>query len=284
MSNCLAHSPHELLESMVCGLPSAQREKWLLCMLTCFVDDSGSEPDSRPVFVLAGHISPVERWKQFTDDWDAALKSGPKQLQYFKMSEANSLKFQFLGWDEEARDAKLKELAKIIKDHVMFSIRAVLWRADLEYVQKQYAAYRIQPYELLFHHLMPRVVARVMGLGIEEKIDFVFDDQGDAGDQATASYRQAEEFIPQEMLEYVAGPPNHRCDRTFLPLQAADMLAWQVRRFCYENEHKGQAINEYVMRPTMKYLDEIPHETINLYKDPLEKFFSNLRSKFPQGL
>jgi hypothetical protein len=79
-------------------------------VLRLFVDDSGSGGDSR-WFVLSGLISTVEKWAEFSDDWGLLLKQ-PPSVEYFKMSEAESLKGQFVNFDAPERDSKVGALAE----------------------------------------------------------------------------------------------------------------------------------------------------------------------------
>ncbi len=58
--------------------------------LRAFIDDSGSGGDS-PWFVLAGYVGKVEAWDAFHEPWRKVLEV-PPQLEYFKASEAESLR------------------------------------------------------------------------------------------------------------------------------------------------------------------------------------------------
>jgi hypothetical protein len=53
----------------------------------------GSGGDS-PYYILAGYCAPEATWAAFWPDWQAALDVAPK-LEYFEMSEAESLKGSF---------------------------------------------------------------------------------------------------------------------------------------------------------------------------------------------
>lgn len=277
-------SSRQVLEAMVCGLPSHKRPRLLFCMLASFTDDSGSDKRG-PVFILAGYVSTVALWQEFSDAWHAGLQSGPRKLEYFKMQEAAfSGKGQFKKWRRAERDAKVDELARIVKRYAMFGVQAVLWWNDFNAVQARYRKYPIDPYILLFNHVMAAAVTHVRRLQIEEKIEFYFDDQGRTGDIALQAYRIAQARIAAEMLEYVAGPPNHKSDRVVLPLQAADMLAWQSRRFCAENEQHGINRSRYTYRPIVRLLQEIPTERRTLRARNLEAFFTGLTKTFPNGL
>jgi hypothetical protein len=54
--------------------------------------------DSR-CFVLAGYVSTVDKWDAFDALWIDALNTHPR-IEYFKASEAESLKGQFAGFTE----------------------------------------------------------------------------------------------------------------------------------------------------------------------------------------
>jgi hypothetical protein len=253
-------------------------------MLQCCIDDSGSD-NKGPVFVLAGYVSTVERWKVFSHVWDIALKSGPRPLACFKMVEANRLSGQFLHWTPLERDAKIHELARNIKGNAMFQVRTVLWKKEFAQIQAKYPDYPVEPYTFLFHEIMGLVTRHLWrDLKIEDKIEFYFDEQGAFGNRASRSFKTAQEDLPPFLLEYVAGMPNHVSDKDMLPLQAADMLAWQIRRFCSDNEHLGRNHKQYAFRPLMTFLDDIPGETSSYSEPEIEDFFSTLKNRFPSGI
>jgi hypothetical protein len=77
-----------------------------------FIDDSGSDWQSAH-FVLSGFCSDAHSWEGFSDAWAHILEDVPK-IGYFKAREAQSLKGEFLGWDEAARDAKISTLVDLI--------------------------------------------------------------------------------------------------------------------------------------------------------------------------
>jgi len=272
----------EILRSYVCGLPGSQRESRLLAMLTGYLDDSGTDRKG-PVFVLSGYVSTVQRWEEFSDDWSTALISGPKPLAYFKMQEASfSNKGEFKGWSKTERDKKIMECAAIVKRHAAFGIAAVLWWKDFSAVQKEYKNLPINPYALLFQYSMAASVRHVIDFfPSHEKIKFIFDDQGKTGDFASATYRLAQSMFPKAMLERVAGPPSHENDKTVLPLQAADMIAWNHRRYCEKNEHHGTNRKNYIINPCMNFLDEIPTVPVNLHTKALKSFFEKLKHGAP---
>lgn len=287
MSNLAIPSSRELLDSLVCGLPSCKRETWLFGMLNCYIDDSGSDPKSKhrgPVFVLAGYVSSVDRWKIFSDDWSVALRNGPKCLEYFKAAEAESLKEQFRGWNAPDRDAKTYELANIILNNAWFGVSSILVWSAYEAIQQQYPQHRMNPYIILFYSVIRTVVQRLKQAQSTEKVEFIFDIQGKDGDLARRSYIEAFDYLPQDTRDYVASPPIYRSEKDFIPLQSADMVSWQVRRCFYENESiGGDNTDKWSFRPLLKQLEAIPHITEVFDFDTFPPFFEHLKSRLPEG-
>jgi hypothetical protein len=227
-------------------------------------------------------VSTKERWELFAVEWDRALNDGEKKLAYFKMAEANSLRGEFWKWTEEERNQKLSELTYIIRKHVMFSVSAVLWWDSYRDIQAQYPAYPQSPYEILFHNVMGSTVKHIMGLRVPEKVEFIFDEQGKEGKCAREAFELAKAHIPSEMLSYVGYEPRHKSDKDFLPLQAADMYAWQVRRFLSDNSGRGPDPQAYEYSATLNLLTTIPSEDTSLHRLKLIAFFEGLKQAFPQ--
>lgn len=84
-----------------------------------------------------------------------------------------------------------------------------------------------------FNGVIAAVAEQKMQLGIENKIDFVFDEQGKLGDIAQSWFKEMhkDERFKNVLKPYLCETPTFKDDKIFLPLQAADMLAWHVRRY-----------------------------------------------------
>jgi hypothetical protein len=198
-------------------------------MLQGYADDSGSDGTRIP-FVIAGYILPAERWAQFSDDWQAQLDREPA-IEYFKMSEAVIGEGQFRGLAEEFRKCKVRDLISVIRKHDPTGVHAFLrWNEWREEIQPVFVPPFNQPYPALFFLLLDTLVNYEKAWGkFPEKMQMDFDDQGSLGMFALsllATYRN----IPSEWNEIMEGSPRMLSDKKYLPLQAADMLAWTIRR------------------------------------------------------
>jgi len=233
---------------LVSGFLPGKREKRFLMILEpqAIIDDSGSEPQSR-VFVLAGFAGPASAWAAFAVDWRAALDEPPK-LDYFKMTEAANFGGQFSrhkGWDETKRDSRLIELTRVIKRHAHLRIQAAVRNDHFDkYIKSLPAPERTlaidNPYVLLFMQIILAMATFGDQLKIREACDFIFDEQGAFSKAALAWWPNFKTLLDNstrsDLGKFVGSPPIFRDDKTFLPLQAADLYAWHLRQHYSRNQ------------------------------------------------
>jgi Protein of unknown function (DUF3800) len=248
-----------LLDSLTCGIDPTVT--LLMETLSAAFDDSGSD-GLGPVFVLAGYLAGVESWKTFTVEWANELQR-PPSIPYLKMKEANSLRGPFWGWSATGRDEKLDRLSDVIVRHVPFGISSTIFWEDWRTVAGKNADVPLVPYDFLYHSTMAVTAQHVIKkFPRKSKVDFVFDDQEGAGTRAAFYYSTIRNWHTSEEREVIAGPPVQRDEKIFLPLQAADMIAWQTRRFVFDNRDACTGLEpteSYILNsPTMRKLQNIP--------------------------
>jgi hypothetical protein len=228
-------SPADHVDALVSGLPPHEREGRLLMILqTGYFDDSGSDIGSR-WYVLGGFCASVEDWKIVSTRWHQTLNKEPS-LQYFKMSEAMAMDGQFRrGWTIPLRDQRIIELVDIIEELDPPRLYCFLKRSDFDTFVKGILggdAFN-DPYFVLFYHLILSIAANAQSLAWNRDCDFIFDDQGKLGKNAVERWDWMKQNIDganaANVSAYLGSPPIFRDDIKFLPIQAADMLAWLVR-------------------------------------------------------
>lgn len=237
----------QLLPSLS-GLPSDLRWQRLVLVMQAYIDDC-TEP---PVFLLAGFLAPAGEFAKLTDKWNSALAKPPR-LEDFKMKEAFARQGQFLGWSIQDRDARLADLVAIIKEHVMVGICAVVRHDDFSDVLKGRIGKPLDnPYWLMYHSIITLTFEWEIENGLDEKVDFVFDEQMHQSDEVQAHFAAFYELAPPRVKELFGERPVHRNDIKVKPLQAADMLAWHIhRRYC--DRERGVEFDS----PTMRVLNSI---------------------------
>jgi len=205
-------------------------------MLLCVLDDSGSNKEG-PAFVLAGYLASVNVWEAFSKRWQGLLDK-PRILQYFKMREANSLRGQFWGWSPGQRDQRVMEFVEVIsKSGILGGVASTVFWEDFNRISSEFRDVPFHPYDLLLHGSIAHVVHFCQREGIQGPINFVFDEQEGWGNRALQAFDVVVSMLTDHERELIGGRPVHRDDRSFLPLQAADLIAWQIRRLCEDNKH-----------------------------------------------
>lgn len=199
-------------------------------MLQGYVDDSGSDGLRAPFF-LAGYILQAEAWAEFSDEWHTQLQRKPR-IEYFKMKEANERTGQFSGMPEEFVKLKIRDLLTVLlkfnPDGVFAQLDWDEYRAILESGLPK--AIR-NPYHVLFPCIFDAVVDYQRNKEIfPETIDIDFDEQGEIGRIALEIYPRMKAAAPDDIRAMLGRTPTMLDDKTVMPLQAADMFAWNLRR------------------------------------------------------
>jgi hypothetical protein len=202
-----------------------------MVMLQAFVDDSASDRGDRRLY-LAGYINLAPKWAGFSDAWERELKRHPA-IEYFKMSEAESRSTggQFEGWSAEDRNKKVLALAHIIENSKPIAIYCSVSREEYSRILAPVVPYALKnPYGACFWEIMRMTAEYHRGFKGAPPVDFIFDEQGALGTQAAMWYSWLKEGLDPSIRNLLGGPPIFRNDKIVVALQAADMLAWHLRR------------------------------------------------------
>lgn len=228
----------DVIRGLVCGYGATARAKKLMVMLHAFVDDSASDSGDRRLF-LAGYVNTAEKWEVFSNAWERELKQAPA-IRYFKMSEAASLGGQFSGWNEVARNNKVLALARIIRQSNPWFVYCSVSRVEYAAILAPAAPYPLKtPYFDCFWgivHTAARYRAEFMPAD-SPPIDFIFDEQGGTGRDAVLWYDWLKQDQTPAIKASLGSTPIFRDDKDVVGLQAADMLAWHLRR---DHQYQGR--------------------------------------------
>lgn len=217
------------IRALVCGHPQRLWGGKLLVMLQAFIDDSTSPIGDRRAY-LAAYVQDAETWIRFSADWDEELRAEPA-IEYFKMSEAAARGGQFRKFSSKQRYYKIFRLAQIIAKHRPWGFHTSVSVADFNRLLKPVVPLPMKtPYFPLCYAIMFGVSQVHHNLGVSLPCDFIFDHY----DGLQAKVVSLMDIILSERSEpwikLVGGTPVFRDEKIFLPIQAADMLAWHVRR------------------------------------------------------
>jgi hypothetical protein len=211
-------------------------------MLKCYVDDSGSDVRPDGVFVLAGYIMDEKRWEDFAERWHTRLIDEPA-VPYCRMSDAEAREGEFADMRLEFREFKVMSLANVIRDTQPTAIACVMsWKDYNEVVDGKVDPRLNSPYAFLFFKILGIVSqlqikfdeafkretgANPFGM---QPVDFIFDEQGPIEPKCLQWWAALKERVAEPHRTMISNTPQFKDDRALNPLQAADMLAWHIRR------------------------------------------------------
>jgi hypothetical protein len=214
-------------------------------VLNGFVDES--EDDS--VFVFAGYVALAEDWAAFSDEWYATLRAAPG---IWELNTRDAMRLQgcFHKWSATARDEKLCALYEVIDRHVSFEVSAVvpikLFKTIFgNGILPKPAA---NPYYHALSSLVSNIARHQISIGMKEKIDFVFDERRIEQGKLLSIWNKLMGTAPDDVKPMLGSTPVFKSDRDVLPLQAADMEAWWLRKR-WREQLTGEPRLEYPWQP-----------------------------------
>jgi hypothetical protein len=243
-----------------------------VAVLKAFIDDSGSGGDS-PWYVLAGYLGTVEGWDLFDDEWKEVLDKPPR-IEYFKSSEAESLRpdGQWAGVSKEQRNAKIDALIQVIGRCTRRAVCARMRQHDYDkFVKGKIPAAWDSPYYFLSTFVVGAAINIERRDGDSESVDFVFD-KDQTHEKGIKTLLPA--LMPLQSLHGSLVNITREDEKIFLPLQAADLVAWQIRRhFSVNNEPRRKHFYAAQKAPPKRA------HTFVVTRDKTAKMISEMRKK-----
>ena len=194
-----------------------------------YIDGSTGMRTER-ILLLSACIQTYQKWAEFSREWELALKA-PPSIRFLHMKEARSLQGEFEGWRAIDRDLKIIALTEIIVRREPHVVNCWFSTKDYEEVVRPAAPSDLRhAYSLAFHAIVQTVAEFQMCRGITTPVEYVFDEQGEVGNEALIWYEATKATAPQKIRTLMGSTPVFRKDEEVLPLQAADLIAWHHRR------------------------------------------------------
>lgn len=253
--------------------PPAPPQEFGRVTLRFYIDDSGK--NDPPVFVLGGWVIDSGSVEAFSDEWSAALEA-PPAIPHFKMKEAHGRRGAFKGMSVEARDAKVRTLSEVLLRRAIATLSVIVRHEDYRRVYEgQMMRSMDRPYQMLFHLVIATGYKLRNELGLTGRAEFVFDRQLEHERALRESFAVMERGMLPEMREFLVAAPRHADDKNEPALQAADLVAWHVRRSWREGTEAlrrastaGPAIaaipgkHDLFNEGTLRYLAQVATKTV----------------------
>ncbi len=189
------------------------------------------ESEEQDIYLIAAYVHMADRWMSFADEWNDRCKNHDPKITFFHAVEAEEGSGQFTGIRREFRNLKVRELAAIIQKWIPGSIHCWLNKRDYDAhyrgkVSKEYD----DPYLVLFYWIINLMAMGNVHFNVAKPVDFIFDEKKGHEKRALNWYFKIQELASEGMQQLLGNTPLFRTDQEVVPLQAADMLAWNLRR------------------------------------------------------
>ncbi|ODS00193.1 hypothetical protein AUC68_03570 [Methyloceanibacter methanicus] len=247
--------------------------------IQAFVDDSGGK-GATAHFVLAGLAGHSDSWAHFSEEWRLCLSESPA-ITAFKMREAASCTGQFRYMTDDQRDKKLRALGRIINRHARLVTCTVI---DLSAHAETWALLdkpRNDPYFWPFHNTIAAICFSLWDYGWREPFEITFDEDVIFGPRAKLWYpvvREVLKYREPEASTILPVDPRFRSDDESLPIQAADLFAWVIRKkhddptydrfdWLFNEELMAVQMSEYVQYYDKQRMSDVTAESHRLARE-----------------
>jgi hypothetical protein len=198
-----------------------------MAMFTIYFDDSGTHRES-PVAIAACWLSDASRWAKFDQRWSAASTDPVDGFGVFHASEFNAAPYT------EKSKRTLDKVCGIIKDHVLLGAIAAVVKDDYDKVVTGKLREKLGEHHYTFavQSCLAHIEEWRKGRGgagdlSDEPFQYVFDRMSQGKPEIDNLFDDLVRFGLAKEFGIEAGGWSYQNRATFLPLQAADILAWE---------------------------------------------------------
>jgi hypothetical protein len=220
-------------------------------MLQAFIDDS--QTTNPPIFVLAGYLAPIDRWSAFTTRWQAILDMPPR-IPYLKMSEVRGT------LPKHIRDDRINLFHSVIEECVTAGFSIMVPPDAIKRVFEPNDKFASHPVYCAFCSLVPHLAILINKcFSPSDIIELHFDTQMNEEKRILTAWHFAQHnaIVGSPTLRQILSTVPHFCDdKSVLPLQAADLHAWWIRRRHVERMTGGERLEApWKSKNTIEYMN-----------------------------
>ena len=242
-----------------------------LVVFDAYFDDSGTHAGSQ-VVTIGGYVSAPFCWLLFESEWQDALDDFG--IDFFRMSQFANRAGVFQGWTEGQRRARLPRLIEIINRNAIMSVGVGIDRKLFDSVISEKAkAFVGGAYGLAFSCIAIEISKEISKVHPEAQVAYVLE-SGTAGAGEILKVFQENLKDPVYAKELRILSLRFEDKRRYLPLQAADILAYEL----YKHLPK-QPTSPSNARYPLRELSSIPRRWFTPDEDSLRTFSAVLEIK-----
>jgi hypothetical protein len=150
-------------------------------------------------------------------------------------------------WTRKQRDRRIRELVRLTKRAAGFRVESVTaWPNYDQIVRGRVPSQFDAPYFVCFCNVILSVASFMDKANIPGAVDWVFDDQCRVGKEVLKWYEHVRASVSPQVRNRMGAKPVFRHDKDVLPLKAAGLYAWQIRRHLDQEQPKQVEHNDYL--------------------------------------
>jgi Protein of unknown function (DUF3800) len=197
---------------------------------SAYFDESTNEKS--PILVIAGFLSTDVQWDTFKTEWTAVLKE--YGLKAFHMQHFAQRSGEFVRWPEDRRRELLSKLLAIIQSRVELGVAAVVHVREFQKVFGASDAPDIgSAYTLCCTACHLEAGEWAKSKSHIEPISYHFDAGHQDASEAKKTFLDIKD-VPENVV-YRMGSINFEHDSASIPIQAADIAAYELWRWLDEH-------------------------------------------------
>ena len=242
-------------------------------MYEIYFDDSGTNAQS-DIAIAACYVSTQSGWKRFVEEWDTARCE--EGFDAFHMAEFVAPREQghkpWCDWDNVKKDRVYKRLAGIINDNKRIGVAAAVPKAVYDEVPERIRNhYGFQHYTFAVRTCLVKIAKWREKSLISHPMQYVFDWEESGTPKRLEISAMLDGIHPKlkQMFGVDTGGYGFQKKSRFKPLQAADILAWQMNCFMPKIYPQGESWDtiDSILKPGFRILREDQEMDLGFYTE-----------------
>lgn len=236
----------------------------VLAMFKGYFDESTDEK-SQEFFIIGGWINSLEKWNDFTAQWNLILAQ--YGITEFKASDCNARRGEFRNWPNEKIERLRSELHSVLNATEPVAIGVALNLSDYHAFEQSRS---LESYHFCFHYCLIEAARKVPE---RETISLILDYRQKTSGTANEilhSVKNWKDFAERNRL----GGVTSQSSKDFAPLQAADWLSNEIFK---DVNNKSKNLTQRT-RPNFQLLEGFLVTYQDLHEDSIGALFYELRS------
>jgi len=198
-----------------------------------YLDDSGN-PNEHSFLTIAGYVADVDGWRHFERRWAGVLRK--YNAPYMHMKEFGDPKglFQHIKQDKIKEADFIAALVEVIYESAIFCTQTTISVPAFNEFTRHHNL-DLDPYSLAIYGCMMMIGRNFRN----DQIELVVDKFGKATTRTAEAAEYLETHVGDEVKPTIFKTINLKDDESFktvLPLQAADVVAWEIRKACEDRK------------------------------------------------